>query len=76
MKERDEINILLDDIYDELGKMSAEKRIEWFQKSCYPHPICFSREIAGTVYAVSPHFNHHARESLREKVDRLLKQGG
>jgi hypothetical protein len=76
MKERDEIYGLLDDITDRLGKMDSEKRIAWFDKIRYPYPLCFSQEIDGTVYAVNTHFNACAKETIREKTDRILRQGG
>ena len=76
MKERDEIYGLLDDITDRLGKMDSEKRIAWFDKIRYPYPLCFSQEIDGTVYAVKTHFNACAKETIREKTDRILRQGG
>lgn len=76
MNENSNIYDLLNDISDELGKIGREKRIAWFDKTRYPYPVCFGREIDGTVYTVTPHFSGDAKESLREKVDRLLRQGG
>ena len=76
MKERDEILDLLDDITDRLGEMDSEKRIAWFDRIRYPYPICFNREIDGTVYAVNSHFDACAKETIREKTDRILRQGG
>ncbi|MGI5849147.1 MAG: transposon-encoded TnpW family protein [Christensenellales bacterium] len=76
MKERDEIYGLLDDITGLLGAMDSGKRIAWFDKIRYPYPLSFGKEINGTVYAVNTHFDAGARETIREKVDRLLKQDG
>jgi hypothetical protein len=56
--------------------MDSEKRIAWFDKIRYPYPLCFSQEIDGTVYAVNTHFNACAKETIREKTDRILRQGG
>ena len=71
----DQIYEILDDITDYLLTLTREQRPEWFRKTQYPHPIHFEMEMGDTVYTVSAHFSDAARESLKEKAERIvLKQ--
>lgn len=68
----DEIYAIIDDITAKLMDMSKEERIVWFRKTQYPHPVNFNAEIDGTVYSVTTHFNRGAKETLREKTERII----
>ncbi len=52
--------------------MTKEQRIEWFQKSQYPHLINFETQIGNTVYSVTNRFNKNSKESLQEKAERII----
>ena len=54
-----------------LATLSREQRLTWFQEHQYPRPISFEREIGGTVYTVSAHFNSDAAETVEEKAKRI-----
>ena len=55
-----------------LATLSREQHLAWFQEHRYPRPISFEREIGGTVYTVSAHFNSDAAETVEEKAKRIL----
>jgi hypothetical protein len=38
-----------------------------------PEPLVINRQIGSTLYKVGIHFNPHAKETLDEKIRRLLK---
>jgi hypothetical protein len=67
-----EIYELIDEITNMLAQMTQTERLEWFCRTQYPHPIHFETEIGGTVYSVRAHFDSTARESLKEKTERLI----
>jgi hypothetical protein len=67
-----EIYELIGEITNMLAKMTQAERLAWFRRTQYPHPIHFETEINGTVYSVRAHFDSTARESLKEKTERLI----
>jgi len=57
-----------------LASLSKEQRFQWYKDHQYCQPISFEKEIGGTVYAVTAHFDDKARETTENRVDRILKQ--
>lgn len=57
-----------------LSSMTKSERIAWFRSKQFPRKIDFEKEISGTVYTVRSHFNSDSSETLREKIERILKQ--
>lgn len=66
------IRTIIDEITESLAAMTKEERLAWFQKSQYPRPLNFQKEIDGTVYTVNAYFNASASESIEEKTKRIL----
>ena len=64
----------IEQIKNILSTMTKSERIAWFWSKQFPRKIDFEKEISGTVYTVSTHFNSDATETLREKTERILKQ--
>ena len=67
-----EIYTQLDRITDHLAAMPKQERIAWFHRSAYVQPLNFIREIDGTVYAVRAFFKEDARETITDKVQRII----
>lgn len=36
-------------------------------------PVALRKQIGGTIYVVKVHFNEDARESMKDKIKRLLE---
>lgn len=73
MKDRNnEIYAHIDRITDHLAAMPKQDRIAWFRRSAYVQPLNFIKEIDGTVYAVRAFFKEGARESITDKVQRIV----
>lgn len=68
----DEIYTLIDDITNKLSAMTKEARLEWFKRTMYPEPLDFINEIDGTVYVIRSFFDSTAKESLDEKIQRIV----
>lgn len=52
--------------------MSPEERKYFLKNSLFNQPIDFEKEIDGTVYSVKTFFNPDAKESIQEKMIRIL----
>ena len=52
--------------------MSPEERKYFLKNSLFNQPIDFEKEIDGTVYSVKTIFNPDAKESIQEKMIRIL----
>ena len=59
-----------------LDGMSAEERKQFFNKILFRKPISFEKEIDGTVYHVSTHFNSQAKSSVSNRIARLIEKQG
>ena len=57
-----------------LDNMSEEERKRWFTKLLFRKPINFEKEIDGTVYCVTTHFNSQAKTSVADRIERLIGQ--
>lgn len=57
-----------------LGKMTVEERKKFFKKLLEVSPVTFEKEIDGTVYRVSTHFNSQAKTSVTNRIVRLIEQ--
>ena len=66
-KVRDEYTELLDG-------MTTEERKQFFNKLLFRKPIDFEKEIDGTVYCVTTHFNSQAKTSVFDRIERLIGQ--
>lgn len=55
-----------------LSGLSREQRFQWYWEHQYCYPITFEKEIGGTVYTVTAHFNKNASEDVEEKTGRIL----
>lgn len=55
-----------------LSTLSREQRFQWYREHQYCQPISFEKEISGTVYMVTAHFNEKATENVEEKTARVL----
>lgn len=66
---RDEYTELLDG-------MTKEERNQFFNKLLFSKPINFEKEIDGTVYCVTTHFNSQAKTSVFDRIERLIGQQG
>lgn len=55
-----------------LSTLSREQRFQWYREHQYCQPIRFKKEISGTVYMVTVHFNEKATEDVEEKTARVL----
>ena len=55
-----------------LAGLSKEQRFQWYREHQYCYPIGFDKEIGGTVYTVTAHFNENASEDVEEKTERIL----
>lgn len=55
-----------------LSGLSREQRFQWYREHQYCYPITFEKEIGGTVYTVTAHFNKNASEDVEEKTGRIL----
>lgn len=71
--EYDLICLALDKAYTKLSTMTPEQRKEWYDKSFFSKPICFEKEIDGTVYTVNTHFGSKSKESIKLKIVRILE---
>ncbi len=71
-KQYDFINQGLEKYYNQLANMSPEERKYFLKNSLFNQPIDFEKEIDGTVYSVKTFFNPDAKESIQEKMIRIL----
>ena len=71
-KQYDFINQGLEKYYNQLANMSLEERKYFLKNSLFNQPIDFEKEIDGTVYSVKTIFNPDAKESIQEKMIRIL----
>lgn len=55
-----------------LAGLSKEQRFQWYREYQYCYPVGFEKEIGGTVYTVTAHFNENASEDVEEKAERIL----
>ena len=62
----------IDDMMCFLASLSKEQRFQWYREHQYYYPIGFDKEIGGTVYTVTAHFNENASEDVEEKTERIL----
>ena len=71
-KQYDFINQGLEKYYNQLANMSPEERKYFLKNSLFNQPIDFEKEIDGTVYSVKTFFNPDAKDSIQEKMIRIL----
>ena len=57
-----------------LDGMTTEERKQFFNKLLFRKPIDFEKEIDGTVYCVTTHFNSQAKTSVFDRIERLIGQ--
>ena len=55
-----------------LAGLSKEQRFQWYREHQYCYPIGFDKEIGGTVYTVTAHFNENTSEDVEKKNERIL----
>ena len=55
-----------------LAGLSKEQRLQWYREHQYYYPIGFDKEIGGTVYTVTAHFNENTSEDVEKKTERIL----
>ena len=67
----DKLKSMVDTIMEQLEKMTAEERLEWFANDPALH-LRFMNEMDGTTYIVRCHFDEKASESIFAKTQRLL----
>lgn len=63
----------LDKAYEELSTMTPEQRQEWYENALFDKSVNFQKEIDGTVYSVRTHFNSQSKESIKQKIVRILE---
>ena len=47
---------------------------EWYREHQYCYPVVFEKEIGGTVYTVTAHFNENVSEDVEEKAGCILSK--
>ena len=57
-----------------LDGMTEEERKRWFTKLLFRKAINFEKEIDGTIYCVTTHFNSQAKTSVFDRIERLIEQ--
>ena len=62
----------IDDLMRYLAGLSKEQRFQWYREHQYCYPVGFDKEIGGTVYTVTAHFNENASENVEKKTERIL----
>lgn len=62
----------IDSMMAYLSTLSREQRFQWYREHQYCQPISFEKEMGGTVYTVTAHFNKKATEDVEEKAARIL----
>lgn len=62
----------IDDLMRYLAGLSKEQRFQWYREHQYCYPVGFDKEIGGTVYTVTAHFNENASEDVEKKTERIL----
>ena len=62
----------IDDMMRYLAGLSKEQRFQWYREHPYCYPVGFDKEIGGTVYTVTAHFNENASEDVEKKTERIL----
>lgn len=62
----------IDSMMAYLSTLNKEQRFQWYREHQYCQPISFEKEIGGTVYTVTAHFNENAAEDVEEKTARVL----
>lgn len=72
--EYDYVDNLLRSQIEKLKSMSSAERIEWYNNSLFNKPINFTKQIDNTVYTVNTHFSETAKESVSDKIVRILEQ--
>lgn len=55
-----------------LSTLSREQRFQWYKEHQYCQSISFEKEMGGTVYTVTAHFDEKAAEDVEEKTARVL----
>ena len=75
-KQHDVISKGIENYYDRLSALTPELRKDFFEKALFNQPIDFEKEIDGTVYSVKTFFNAQAKESVQEKMIRILGLNG
>lgn len=62
----------IDDMMRYLAGLSKEQRFQWYREHQYCYPVGFDKEIGGTVYTITAHFNENASEDVEKKTERIL----
>ena len=62
----------IDDLMRYLAGLSKEQRFQWYREHQYCYPVGFDKEIDGTVYTITAHFNENASEDVEKKTERIL----
>jgi len=65
----------IDSMMAYLSTLSREQRFQWYREHQYCQPISFEKEIGGTVYTVTAHFNEKPTEDMEKKTERVLAKG-
>ena len=71
-EEHDCIKDAIEKFIAKLEKMSKEERLQFFKKICYEKNLNFEKEINGTIYQINSHFSEKSKETVLNKVERLL----
>lgn len=56
-----------------LDGMTVDERRAWFEKFICKRPLNFKKKIGNTIYSVTTHFNESAKESIEQKMIRIME---
>ena len=71
---RTELDDMLDELYEELGKMTPEERIAWYSSGMYVKPLKYTQEIDNTTYIIRTNFNENADLTVYDTVERITSK--
>lgn len=65
---------MLDELYEELGKMTPEERMAWYSSGMYVKPLKYTQEIDNTTYIIRINFNENADLTVYDTVERITSK--
>ncbi len=71
---RTELDDMLDELYEELGKMTPEERMAWYARGMYIKPLKYTQEIDNTTYIIRTNFNENADLTVYDTVERITSK--
>lgn len=66
-----ELNDALDNLYNELDKLTPEERKAWYTNGMYAKPLKYTQEIGNTTYIVRTEFNENSASTVYDTVERI-----